>query len=128
MQPHLSTNLIGHPVRVLALSFTSALLALGWCHAAEAQTAAPTETSALQVMADITVIDSHCRGVTVYYDALFRYGEDHDIVSSSVMPLGSRRRAFEAAMAWRLANVSAGELCTDVIGRDDDAAPGVLKR
>ena len=118
-------------MRVLSLAFMSGTLAASVLALSQAGTAEATSASSLtplQVMADITLIDAHCRNVSVNFGALFRYGEDHGIESISVMPLGSRRKAFEAAMASRLASAAPAELCSEITAQDDEAAPGVIRR
>lgn len=100
---------------------------LSLCGPGAAEQAQTPALSPLQVMADVTLIDARCHDSLVNFGALFRYGEDHGIAADSILPLGSHRRAFEAAMASRLAAASPEDLCGAVAVQDEAAAPGIIR-
>lgn len=80
---------------------------------------------AMQVLADVMLIDRRCRDITADFGALSRYAEAHGIPSSSILPLGRSRQSFETAAASR-ARMPNEELCTVVAEQAEEAAPGVL--
>ena len=104
----------------------AATASLSLCGPGAAETAQDPPLSPLQVIADMTLIDARCHNSLVNFGALFRYGEDHGIGADTILPLGARRRAFEAALASRLAAASPEDLCGAIAAEDDAAAPGII--
>ena len=81
---------------------------------------------ALQVVADIMLIESECRALDVDYGKLFAYAESNGIRPVEIMPLGERRAAFDAAYRRRARDTGGDRLCGDLAQERDAVIPGVF--
>lgn len=81
---------------------------------------------ALQVVADIVLIESECRALNVDYGKLFAYAESNGIRPVEIMPLGERRAAFDAAYRRRARETRGDQLCGALAQERDAVIPGVF--
>ncbi len=84
------------------------------------------DAEALQVLADVVLIESRCQTLMVDYGRLFDFAEREGISPMAVMPAGERRAAFEAAYAWRAREMRPDRLCGDLAAARAAAVPGVF--
>ena len=109
---------------------TAALLGAGlagWLPAAVAgQGRAAIDAEALQVMADVVLVESRCGTLNVDYGKLFAYAETHGIRPIEIMPTGERRAAFEAATRKRVAEMPPARLCSELAADRDAVIPGIF--
>lgn len=119
-----STTRIGFAVSVLSAAGALAL----WQPAASAGQARPPAIGddALQVLADIVLIESECRAFNVDYGKLFAFAERNGIRPVEIMPLGERRAAFDAAYRRRARETQADRLCGALAQERDAMIPGVF--
>ena len=112
-------------VRRIALAFLSTLAVVPVpVFAADDRAPAQGPGDALQVIADLTLIDGGCRNVVVDFGIGFRFAALQGLTVSSILPTGSRRDEFVAALARRGESFNHDELCHDVAGNYADALPG----
>ena len=112
--------------RAAAAALLGAGLA-GWLPAAVAgQGRAAVDAEALQVLADVVLVESRCGTLNVDYGKLFAYAETHGIRPVEIMPTGERRAAFEAATRKRIADTPPARLCSDLAAERDAVIPGVF--
>ena len=117
------------PTRLgLSASLASAIGALAlWQPAASAgQPRASAADEALQVLADVVLIEAECRGLNVDYGKLFAYAERNGIRPVEIMPLGERRAAFDAAFRRRARDAKGERLCGELAQERAATVPGVL--
>ncbi len=81
---------------------------------------------ALQAVADIILVESECRDLNVDYGKLFAFAVRNGIRPLDIMPLGSRRVAFNAAYRRRALEIPGERLCTDFATALDETVPGVF--
>ena len=115
---------------------TATLLGLGlagWLPAAVAGQATTTgqgrpaiDAEALQVLADVVLVESRCGTLNADYGKLFAYAEAHGIRPVEIMPTGERRAAFEAATRRRIAETPPARLCSDLAADRDAVIPGIF--
>lgn len=79
---------------------------------------------ALEVLADLMLIDSACRDVTVNFGAVFRFAADQGVTAVAVLPGGAQRPAFERVLRERRANFGRDELCGEIADNYAEALPG----
>lgn len=118
------------PTRIgFAVSVASAIGALAlWQPTASAGQARPPAVSddALQVLADVVLIEAECRALNVDYGKLFAFAERNGIRPVDIMPLGERRAAFDAAYQRRAREVRGDRLCGALAQERDAVIPGVF--
>lgn len=85
-------------------------------------------TDVIQVLADITLIDGACRDDAVNFGVAFRFAAQQGVPDVSVMPGGSRRAEFEAALRSRGASFGKDELCGEIAANYAEALPGSVIR
>ncbi len=85
-------------------------------------------TAAVQLLADVTLIDAQCRGVAVFFGSAFRIAAAQGLDVADVMPGSRLRRLFEAAMARRAAATSREELCGALATDYAAAMPDLMSR
>ena len=102
--------------------------ALGACFlpAWAGQTRSTAAGDALQVLADVVLIESECRQINVDYGELFRFAERNGIRPVDIMPLGERRPAFDAAYRQRAQEMRGERLCIDLVAQRETLLPGVF--
>ena len=113
----------------LAVSVAAAVGALSlWQPSASAGQARPPAVAddALQVLADVVLIESECRELGVDYGKLFAYAESNGIRPVEIMPLGERRAAFDAATRRRAREMQGDRLCGALAQGRDAVIPGVF--
>ena len=113
----------------LAVSIASAVGALAlWQPAASAGQPRPPSIpdDALQVLADVVLIEAECREMDVDYGRLFAYAERNGIRPVEIMPLGERRAAFDAAYRRRAREMRGDRLCGALAQDRDAIVPGVF--
>ena len=71
----------------------------------------PSQTKAVQLLADVTLIDSECRKVNANFGVAFRYAEEQGVHAVDIMPLGRHRAEFQSASDRRLSTTAPDELC-----------------
>ena len=81
-------------------------------------------TDALQVLADLTLIDGACRDETVNFGVGFRFAVENGVPELTVLPGGSRRIEFESVLRARRANFDHDELCGEIAANYAEALPG----
>ncbi len=129
------------PIRAgLAVSLASAAAALAgslalWQPSASAgqprpggpgSPGSPVAEDAMQVLADVVLIEAECRRFNVDYGKLFAFAERNGIHPVDIMPLGERRAAFDAAYRRRARDAKGERLCGVLAEERDDTVPGVL--
>ena len=80
----------------------------------------------LQVLADVVLIETRCRTLTVDYGRLFAYAEGAGIAPPDIMPTGPRRPAFEAALRGRTRDASTDQLCGPLAADRAARIPGLF--
>ena len=85
-----------------------------------------SEAEALQVLADVVLIESQCRTLAVDYGRLFDFAERNGISPMAIMPTGERRAAFEADYGRRAREMRPDRLCGDLAAARAIAIPGVF--
>ena len=108
--------------RFLAVCLALALVAQP-LRAAEA-TPSIGGVDALQVLADLTLIDGACRDETVNFGVGFRFAAAEGVPELSYMPGGSRRTEFESLLRVRRASFDHDELCGEIAANYAEALPG----
>ena len=112
---------------VVSLASAAGGLALWQPAASAGQPQPPTVADdALQVLADVALIESQCRQLNVDYGKLFAYAERNGIRPVEIMPLGERRAAFDAAYRRRAREVQGDRLCGTLAQARDAVIPGVF--
>ena len=101
-------------------------LALRFGPAWVAETRAAPAHDALQVMADIVLIESRCGGLNVDYGKAFAFLQRNGIDPVDIMPTGTRRAAFDADIRRRAAPTDDGALCADLAAQRQADVPGVF--
>ena len=81
---------------------------------------------ALQVLADVVLIEAQCRTLNVDYAKLFAFAERNGIDPVDIMPTGERRAAFEAAYGRRVREMPPEQLCSDLAAARAATIPGVF--
>jgi hypothetical protein len=112
-----------------ALSVASAAGALAlWQPAASAGQAHPPAVAddALQVLADVVLIEAECRALNVDYGKLFAFAERNGIRPVDIMPLGERRAAFDIAYQRRAREFRGDRLCGALAQERDAVIHGVF--
>ena len=118
-----STTRLGFAVSVASAAGALAL----WQPAASAgQPRPPAAGDAMQVLADVVLIEAECRALNVDYGKLFAFAERNGIPPVEIMPLGERRPAFDAAYRRRAREVKGDRLCGALAQQRDAAIPGVF--
>ncbi|MCW6508042.1 hypothetical protein [Lichenifustis flavocetrariae] len=111
-------------IRVLVV-FISALLG---CNAGRARDAdSPTTsaaTDALEVLADLTMIDGTCRDLVVNFGIGFRFAAAQGVAATAILPGGARRAEFEAVLQNRQGNFGRDDLCGRMAQNYAEALPG----
>ncbi len=106
------------------------ILACGTAPASAAQVAlapgAAEVTEAMQVVADVVLVESVCRRLSVDYGRLFAFADQNGIRPVDVMPLGERRGAFEAATRKRVKEMRPDRICSDLAADREGVIPGVF--
>ena len=82
----------------------------------------------VQVMADVVLIADRCHELVVDYGALFQFARHRGLAPVDVMPLGSRRLAFDAARDARTRTMPVGIVCGDLADERGLVVPGVFAR
>lgn len=116
---------LANPRRGLAVAVT--VLSLN-APITTARSASPAASDALQVIADIVLIESECRQIDVDYGALFKFAERNGIRPVDIMPTGEHRAAFEAAYDWRSRAMRTEGLCIDLAAEREVTVPGVFSQ
>ena len=101
-------------------------LALGFGPAWVAETRAAPAHDAMQVMADIVLIESRCGGLNIDYGKAFAFLQKNGIDPADIMPTGPRRPAFDADYRRRSASTDDGALCADLAAQRQADIPGVF--
>jgi hypothetical protein len=112
-------------VRKLALAVLFCALASAAGLATDS--AAPPSADAIQMLADVTLIDGECRDVTVDFGRAFHAAAAMGLRAVDVMPTGTLRPAFEAAARSRFAKTSHEDLCGDLARSYGERVPGLLR-
>ncbi|MDX7950874.1 hypothetical protein P7D22_06740 [Lichenihabitans sp. Uapishka_5] len=92
-----------------------------------AEDAAPDATkvaAAVQVMADLTLIDSACHGEAVNFGIALGFLARQGVSTTSVLPGGSERAAFEHDVQTRRASFDHDALCGEIADNYAEALPG----
>lgn len=84
------------------------------------------QEGALQVLADVVLIESRCRSLTVDYGRLFAFAEGNGIQPVDIMPTGPRRPAFEAAFRARSREAGVDQLCGPLAADRAAVIPGLF--
>lgn len=79
---------------------------------------------ALNVLADLTLIDGTCRDMTVNFGAGLRFAADQGVTAGAVLPGGAQRAAFERILRERRASFGRDELCGEIAANYAEALPG----
>ena len=90
------------------------------------QGGSPVDAEALQVLADVVLVESRCGTLNVDYGKLFAYAEAHGIRPVDIMPTGERRAAFDAATRKRIDDLPPARLCSDLAADRDAVIPGIF--
>ena len=93
-----------------------------------APTRQPADADALQVLADVVLIEAQCRTLSVDYDRLFAFAESKGIASVDIMPTGPRRAAFEAAYRARARDTATEGLCGPLAAERAALIPGLFSQ
>ena len=80
----------------------------------------------MQTVADVVLVEAHCREYNVDYAKLFAFAERNGLHAVDIMPTGPRRSAFDAAYQRRARQMTPQQLCTDLAADRDATIPGVL--
>lgn len=80
----------------------------------------------LQVLADVVLIETRCRTLTVDYGRLFAFAESNGIPAVEIMPTGPRRAAFEAAYKARAREAGTDQLCGPLAADRAALIPGLF--
>ena len=117
----------------MASTMWAGLIVLGMSGSGQGVTATDSGPSnevepAIQMLADLTLIDGQCRGMTVIFGQAFRAGEAKGLSATDIMPTGPLRERFEAAYLRRYRETTQAELCGELADRYSAEIPGVLTR
>jgi hypothetical protein len=85
-----------------------------------------TLSPAIQMLADVALIDHECRNVGVVFGKAFQASETQGVPVLDVMPGGPLRPSFEAAYRLRFATASHEDLCGSVAARHAAEIPGLF--
>ena len=107
--------LIGFPIALLAVPVT-----------ASSATLDAGQSTAMQIVADATLIDAQCRGINANFGMAFKFAEEHGIEAVDIMPVGSRRAEFQTAYHQRIQTTSPEELCGPLAARYNQSFPGLF--
>ncbi len=94
--------------------------------AASSATVDAGRSTAMQIVADATLIDAQCHGVAANFGMAFKFAEGHGIEPVDIMPVGSRRAEFQAAYHQRIKTTSLEELCGPLVSSYDQSFPGLF--
>ena len=95
------------------------------CPVRAAETMPPIgAVDALQVLADLTLIDGACRDESVNFGIGFRFAVEKGLPELAVLPGGSRRTEFESVLRARRASFDHDELCGEIAENYAEALPG----
>ena len=92
-----------------------------------AATASPPPPDAIQMLADVTLLDGECRNVEVNFGRAFQAADAMGLRAVDVMPTGPYRAAFEAAARTRLSDTPHDDLCEAVARAYAARVPGILR-
>lgn len=119
-----------------ALLLISALLALVAASPARAAAPPPPEAAspeaaqdqddAIQMLADITLIDAACRTRNANFGMAYAAVEQHGVRVIDLLPGGARRAAFMAAYVHRDQELAHDELCGSFALRYETQMPGLF--
>lgn len=84
------------------------------------------EGGAMQVLADVVLIESRCRQLNVDYGKLFAFAERNGIRPTDIMPAGERHAAFATAYQRRSKETANDRLCGALAAERDAILPGVF--
>ena len=79
---------------------------------------------AIEVLADLTLIDATCHDVTVNFGAGFRFAAGQGLAAVAVLPGGAQRPAFDRVLRERRASFGRDELCGEIAENYAEALPG----
>ncbi len=88
--------------------------------------AAGGSDAAIQLLADVTLIDGLCQNTTVRFGAAFKIAASDGLAIADVLPGGRLRRRFEAALQSRTAETPREELCGALATDYAAAVPGLV--
>ena len=105
----------GAPILLLALSLPagSAPLPQG-------------QTRAIQMLADVTLVDSQCKKVNANFGVAFGYAQEQGVHPADIMPLGRHRAEFQSASDRRLSTMPLNELCGSFTLQYERDFPGLF--
>ena len=86
----------------------------------------PRQDDALQVLADVVLIEARCRTLNVDYGRLFGFAESQGLDPVDVMPTGARRAAFEAVTRSRERQMGTDQLCGPLAADRAALIPGLF--
>ena len=92
-----------------------------------ADTAAPPPADAIQMLADVTLIDGECSNVTVDFGRAFQAAAAMGLRAVDVMPTGALRPAFEVAARSRFARTPHDDLCGALAKHYGEQVPGLFR-
>ncbi len=112
---------------LLAAAAAGLGVAAAWLPGASASPAKVSATDEpLQVLADVVLIETQCRRFSVDYGKLFAFAEQNGIRPREIMPTGTRRAAFDAALRRRARERQGDGLCVDLAADRAAVIPGVF--
>ena len=85
-----------------------------------------SQSQAIEVLADVTLIDAQCRTLNATFGMAFSYAEAHGVHATDIMPLGTRRAEFQAAYDRRAKATPHDELCGSLAHQYDQEFPGLF--
>ena len=91
-----------------------------------AETHAAPAHDAMQIMADVVLIESRCGSLNVDYGKAFAFLQRNGIDPADIMPTGPRRQAFDADYRRRSASTDDGALCADLAAQRQADIPGIF--
>lgn len=118
MSTHMPRSTLCHMTLIAVAGFI--LASAGLARAGEGA----AMTDAVQVLADITLIDGACRDDAVNFGVVFRFAAQKGVADVTIMPGGLRRAEFEAALRSRSATFGKDELCGEIAANYAEALPG----
>ena len=114
-------------MRILSwLGAGAPILLLALCSPSGSAPLPQSQTRAIQVLADVTLVDSQCRKVNADFGVAFRYAEQQGVHPADVMPLGRHRTAFQAASDLRRDTTPLEELCGAFMLQYERDFPGLF--
>jgi hypothetical protein len=94
--------------------------------AASSATVDSGQSTAMQIVADATLIDAQCQGINANFGMAFKLAEGHGIEAADIMPVGGRRAEFQTAYHQRIQATSLEELCGPLVSRYNQSFPGLF--